>query len=161
MDLSNNSGAVFSKDRKYRYVLWRIWDRTKPSVMFIGLNPSNANETNDDPTIRRVVRFARDWGYGSVYMKNLFAYITPDPDELLKCDDPVGYNNRWLKDTEVSKCDLVIFAWGSFNVAGRDKEVIKMFPEGMALKINKDGSPAHPLYLKGNLKPIKYKEEKK
>ena len=66
------SGAEFSPDRKYRYALWRIWDKSNPLIMFIGLNPSKANELKDDPTIRRVRRFAFDWGYGGVYMINYF-----------------------------------------------------------------------------------------
>lgn len=57
-------GADFSNDRKYRYALWRIWDRTKPLVMFIGLNPSTANETENDPTIKSVGRISKNNGYG-------------------------------------------------------------------------------------------------
>ena len=60
----DGNGAVFSPDRIYRYVLYRVWDEAKPRVMFIGLNPSTADESVDDPTIRRCKRFAADWGYG-------------------------------------------------------------------------------------------------
>lgn len=59
-----NKGAMFSKCRKYRYVLWRIWDDDKPRVMFIGLNPSIAGAIIDDPTIRKVIGFAKRWGFG-------------------------------------------------------------------------------------------------
>ena len=45
------SDALFSKDRVYRYALWRIWDLKKPKVLFIGLNPSTADEIKNDPTI--------------------------------------------------------------------------------------------------------------
>ena len=55
-DLFDDNGADFSPDRKHRYSLWRIWDRSKPLVMFIGLNPSTANESDNDPTIRSVCR---------------------------------------------------------------------------------------------------------
>ena len=54
------SDAKFSKDRIYRYALWRIWDDTLPKLLFIGLNPSTADETNDDPTMRRCIRFSKD-----------------------------------------------------------------------------------------------------
>ena len=57
-------GADFSEDRKYRNALWRIWDSKKSLVMFVGLNHSSANENTDDPTIRRVISFAKAWGYG-------------------------------------------------------------------------------------------------
>ncbi len=150
-----DNGAIFSDCRKYRYALWRIWDKDVRLVMFIGLNPSTANESKDDPTIRRVKRFASDWGFGGFYMMNLFAHITPYPGQLKAAHNPM--NNMWLKKIAL-KCDLIIFAWGSFNKATeRAKEVMKMFT-GYALGINKDGSPRHPLYVKSNIKPIKYLE---
>ncbi len=66
--------AKLSDCRIYRYALWRIWDDAKPLVMFIGLNPSTADETEDDPTIRRCISFAQNWGYGGLYMANLFVF---------------------------------------------------------------------------------------
>jgi len=150
-----DNGAYFSDCRKYRYALWRIWDKSKQLVMFIGLNPSTANESKDDPTIRRVKKFASDWGFGGFYMMNLFAYVTSDPGELKKHNNLI--NNFWLLKIS-SKCKRVVFAWGSFNEATeRAQEVIQMFA-GYALRINKDGSPRHPLYVKSNIKPIKYLE---
>ena len=155
MDLFDeiDNGAEFSRCRNYRYALWRIWDKNKPIVMFIGLNPSSANESCDDPTIRRVKRFAFDWGFGGVYMMNLFAYVTPYPEELKKCVDSLGDNNSWLKKINL-KCDKTIFAWGSFNEATeRAKEVVEMF-DGYALVINKNGTPRHPLYVKADIEPV-------
>lgn len=154
-DLSSSSDAQFSDCRKYRYALWRIWDEDKPRVMFVGLNPSDANEIENDPTIRRVINFARSWGYGGVYMCNLFAYITPYPKELNNVDDLIKDNDKWL--LEVSKqCDKVVFAWGSFDVNGRDEQMKKMFPNAEALIINKNGSPRHPLYVKSDVKLIRF-----
>lgn len=148
-------GAIFSKCRKYRYALWRIWDNNKPFIMFIGLNPSTANETKNDPTIRRVVQFASKWGYGGVYMTNLFAYVTAYPEKLKTCEDPLKDNDKWLKKISV-KVEKIVFAWGSFKEAEeRAKEVINMF-DGYALIINKDGSPRHPLYIKNDTKLIKF-----
>lgn len=155
-DLFLFKGAGFSEDRKYRYNLCRIWDQSKPMVMFIGLNPSTANESTDDPTIRRVKRFAFDLGYGGMYMMNLFAWITAYPEELKKCKDPLGANDFWLKWVSYA-CIDVIFAWGSFPEAKeRSKEVIKMFPLAKALVLNNDGSPRHPLYIKGDTIPIPF-----
>ena len=124
--------------------------------MFIGLNPSTANEISDDPTIRRVTKFARDWGYGGVYMMNLFAYVTPYPIELKKCVDPVGQNDKYL-DAVYYKCDQVVFAWGNFKEATeRSAQVIKMFPDAMCLEKNLNGTPKHPLYVRGDINPIKF-----
>lgn len=158
-DFFNISSAVFSECRKYRYALWRIWTESKPLVMFIGLNPSTANEDFDDPTIRRVRNFAKRWGYGGVYMMNCFPYISTDPGSLMNNrNTEIEINDRWLREVG-GKCDLIIFAWGSFPVVkefGRDKELNKMFPDAKALVINQDGSPRHPLYVKSDIDPVPF-----
>lgn len=151
-----NNGAIFSPDRQYRYMLYRYWDMSKRAIMFIGLNPSTANETVNDPTIRRVMQFADDWGYGGVYMMNLFGLVTAYPKELTKHPDPVGENDKWLKEAQ-GKCSDVIFAWGAFVQASeRAKIVINLFPGAHCLGKNKDGSPKHPLYIPANIIRIQF-----
>ena len=54
-----------------------------PLILFIGLNPSTADETKNDPTIRRCINFAKDWGYGGVMIANLFAFRSTSP-EIMK-----------------------------------------------------------------------------
>ena len=83
-----NKTATFSECRKYRYTLWRRWDGLFASgyAMFIGLNPSTADETNDDPTIRRCIGYARDWGYGGLCMTNLFAFRATLPKNMKAVD---------------------------------------------------------------------------
>ena len=76
MEQKDNKGAYFSPCRKYRYALWRIWNQNKPYAMFIGLNPSIADEVYDDPTIKRCINYSKSWGYGGVYMTNLFSYVS-------------------------------------------------------------------------------------
>lgn len=153
-NLFDSNGALFSPDRKYRYALFRMWDLKKPLIMFIGLNPSTANEVDNDPTIRRVIRFAQDWDYGGVYMMNLFGLVTPYPEDLKTCADPVGENDKWLEKA-YDKCEDVVFAWGSFpEAAERAKKVMQMFPNAKALIINKDGAPRHPLYVPANTVPV-------
>lgn len=110
--VGSNAGALFDGSHKYRYVLWRVWNSNKPYIMFIGLNPSTANEKTDDPTIRRVKSFAKTWGYGGVYMLNLFTYVTAYPEELMKCDDPLGPADYYLFEY-AKKCEKIIFAWGN------------------------------------------------
>jgi hypothetical protein len=151
------AGAQFSPCRNYRYALWRIWDKDKPKAMFVGLNPSTANETKPDNTIKRVVKIARNWGCGGIYMVNLFSIISADPKILKTCPDPQMENDGWL--VEISKkCERVVFAWGAFKEAkGRCNQVIAMFPNAYALEILKDGSPKHPLYCKGDTVPVPYR----
>ena len=89
--------AVFSPCRTYRYALSRVWAADKPYALFIGLNPSTADETLDDPTIRRCIDFAKRWGYGGLVMANLFAYRATNPSEMKAATDPVGVaNDEWL-----------------------------------------------------------------
>ena len=152
---TSQDNAYFSSDRKHRIWLCRIWDENKPRIMFIGLNPSTANETSNDPTIRRVRSMAASWGYGGVYMMNLFTFISTDPKKLNMLSGNVHNADEWLIDT-AKKCDKVVFAWGNFEVKGRDLEVKKLFPNAFALHINKNGSPKHPLYVKSNTELIRF-----
>lgn len=150
-------GANFSDDRKYRYALWRIWIENKPIVGFIGLNPSTANEHKDDPTIRRVMRYAADWGYGGLYMLNLFAFVTPYPKDLETAPDPQGMNDYWIEEYR-KQCEKLIYVWGSFpQAAARAKEIIERYPGGYCLGKSKMGNPLHPLYLPVGLEPIPFR----
>lgn len=152
-----NSGATFSEDRKYRYSLWRIWDESKPLVMFIGLNPSKANEFEPDPTITRVIGFARSWGYGGVYMMNCFPFVSTNPDDL-KDHGNTAQNDNLIYEI-ARKCGEIIFAWGTFEIVkelGRDVELKGMLPDAKCLIRNKDGTPRHPLYVKSDTVPVKF-----
>ena len=82
--------ADFSACGTYRYALRRIWLPAAPQVLFIGLNPSTADEKSDDPTIRRCLGFARSWGYGGLIVANLFAYRATAPSALREARDPIG-----------------------------------------------------------------------
>lgn len=126
-------------------------------VMFIGLNPSTADESSDDATIRRVKALSANLGYGGVYMMNCWAYIATDPSLLI---NPMSeeWNNNLITVT-ASKCKDVFFAWGNFKIVketGRDKELAEMFPRAKALILNKDGSPRHPLYVPANTIPVPF-----
>lgn len=85
-----NGGAHFSRCRRYRYALWRQWQAAGPMLMLIGLNPSTADAERNDPTIRRCIGFAHDWGFGGVWVLNLFAWRATLPADLKAAADPVG-----------------------------------------------------------------------
>jgi hypothetical protein len=90
--------AILSQDRKYRYVLSRIWDESKPMVVIIGLNPSTADEKDDDNTITKCINFAKQWGYGGLYMLNLFAFRATSPSDMFNADSPIGdENDKYIK----------------------------------------------------------------
>ena len=149
--------ATFSSCRAYRYSLSRIWDKEKKYVLFIGLNPSTAGEETDDPTIRRCVDYAKNWGYGGFMMVNLFAYRATLPSSLKKVKYPIGKNNDKYIVKLSKKADITVAAWGNNgNLYSRDKEVLSLVPNLKCLKVNKSGQPAHPLYLKKDLKLTKF-----
>ena len=152
------SDALFSKDRIYRYALWRVWDDTLPKVLFIGLNPSTADEIKDDPTIRRCIGYAKSWGYGGYIMGNIFGYRSTDPKKLRCIDDPIGPdNNYWLKKLH-KEASLTIGAWGNHGkLLNRGDEIIDLINNLYCLKITKEGHPSHPLYLPARLMPIIFK----
>ncbi len=154
-----NVGAIFSHERQYRYALWRMWD-TNPPVMFIGLNPSTANELEPDPTITRVMGFAKAWGHGGIYMVNCFPFVSSNPD-LLKPDNMIDEmkKNHELIDFFAKDCSQIIFAWGNFKIVKnefQDVRLSKLFPGAKCLIKNKNGSPRHPLYVKGDVIPTPY-----
>ena len=154
--------ARFSLCRQYRYILWRIWDESRPLVMFIGLNPSTADETKNDPTINRCINYSKSWGYGGLYMTNLFAFRATKPVDMKKAKDAIGPDNdKWLVKI-AQKADIVIAAWGNHGrYLNRSETVVKMLSNLYYLKLNQSGEPAHPLYLKADLNPIKMNYESK
>ena len=144
----NNNGAEFSDCGKYRYKLWRIWNPEMPIVQCIGLNPSTANANKNDQTINILRRNLNRLGYGGLYMTNLFAFISSNPNDLPDCEDPIKDND--IKLLEVSKiCNgITIVCWGGFKQSGmadRIKEVLPMFPGALCFGKNADGTPLHPM----------------
>lgn len=140
--------AKFSECGKYRYQLGRVWDDMGLLAMCIGLNPSTANADVDDPTIRNLIQLLKNNGYGGLYMTNLFALISPNPEDLRACPDPLKDNDQWLS-ASFSMCQSVIFCWGNFPMAEyRAKKIIKQYPQALCFGKNANGSPKHPLYLK-------------
>jgi hypothetical protein len=125
------------------------------------LNPSTADAINNDPTIERCQRRAMMNGYGGIIIANIFAYRSTDPRELKKVKNPVGLHNDLMILRAFSDCETVICGWGKHgSLWGRGEEVLRILTERLgnnrirALKINKDGSPAHPLYIGYDVKPI-------
>lgn len=129
--------------------------------MFIGLNPSTADEDTDDPTVRRCIRFARDWGYGSLAMTNMYAFRSTDPHGLLTATDPIGpENDRALLEIG-DRAGIIIAAWGSW---GTKIKPYVMRPVSVAatwadkslhcLGTTKDGQPRHPLYVRADFQPV-------
>ena len=153
--------ATFSPCRQYRYSLWRIWNGmfSQGYAVFIGLNPSTADENNDDPTIRRCIGFAKDWGCIGLCMVNLFAFRATSPAVMKAQEDPIGPENDETLDYVASGAGVIVAAWGNDGAfLDRDKKVKAMFPNLHHLGLTKKGCPRHPLYLPKGLKPTPWTE---
>jgi hypothetical protein len=161
--------ATLSKDGVYRYVLHR--DNLLPGmigrVVWIMLNPSTADAEVDDPTIRRCMRYAQDWGYANVTVVNLFPLRTPDPKVLAKTlrvepepKDILKMNLGYIEsECHWNQPGLVVCAWGTEGgLLRRNKLVIdKLNALGVSMRVlglTEDRHPKHPLYLKKDLKPV-------
>jgi hypothetical protein len=153
--------AILSPCGLHRYRLERAWDNSslrRPCV-FIMLNPSTADGLQDDPTIRRCVRFARSWGYNHLVVVNLFSYRATDPDELLKSPAPVEgpRNMEYIWDATV-QAGLIVAAWGAQGcLFGQDRRVLDTITHDVrCLGTTKSGQPRHPLYVRGDTYPVRY-----
>lgn len=149
-------GAEFSSCRQYRYVLWRHWDwqGSARQVMFIGLNPSTADETEDDPTIRRCIRFAKDWGYGGLLMMNAYAFRATDPKVMKAAADPLGPGNLEAFGYRRTQVGLIVAAWGAHCSEEHERTICQAIAQPVhCLGRTKAGRPKHPLYLRADTKP--------
>lgn len=146
-------GAIFSPCRVYRYDLWRRWHTGCGEVAFIGLNPSTADETQNDPTIRRCIGFAKAWGFSGLHMLNLFAFRATNPKVMKAAAEPIGPENDEHIKGITKECLAVIAAWGTHGVyCGRGDQIRKLLPELHYLRLTKGGFPEHPLYLPKDLR---------
>lgn len=152
------SSAVFSPCRKWRYELWRRWEEG-PYCMFLCLNPSTADETVDDPTVRRCIRYSQAWGYSAFVMTNIFAWRDTDPADMKKAADPIGPENDVTLKRLAAAAGVVVAGWGNHgDHLGRSDQVRDMIPNLHYLKLTGKGQPNHPLYLKKDLIPIPWKK---
>lgn len=158
IDLNILSGAIFSDDRKYRYALWRVWNRNLSILMQVGLNPSTANEITGDPTITRSIHRAYILGFGAFLMANLYAYVSTNPNVLLKQGDFIGELNDYYIKQMVEMSERQLCGWGSFKpVSNRAPIVLPMLKNPYCLGINADGQPTHPLYVGYDVSMMPYK----
>lgn len=141
--------ALISEDGKYRYSLTREWDPYKPKVLFVGLNPSTADQSLDDPTVGKCVRFAKHWGFGGLLIGNLFAIRSSSPEAIYTEEDPVGIENDKHLLKMASQAELVVACWGNHGMfKDRALEVCNLIPHMKCLIKNKTGQPRHPLYIR-------------
>lgn len=157
--------AEVSSCGRYRYHLRRAWNLRPPPklsgpALFVMLNPSTADEREDDPTIRRCLRFSARFGATSLEAVNLYALRVAEPAELELAYDPIGpATDRWIADA-ASRARYVIVAWGAHRqAAARETIVWDLLSRSVPLDVpihclgrTRDGSPRHPLYVRHDAK---------
>lgn len=145
--------AVFSPCGRYRYELHRAPWGPGPRLLAIGANPSAATAEEDDATVRKIVGFAKRWGFGSLSIGNLFAFISTDPAGMYLADEPVSaptgpHNNNDAHILHMADDAAAIWcAWGDIGMyRSRDRDVFLML-EGrtmFCIGLTASGSPRHP-----------------
>ena len=158
--------ASFSSDRRYRYWLESKLGDGDGVCMFVMLNPSTADEVKSDPTVTRCKGFARTWGYGSLWVCNIFALRSTSPDALLASPDPLGSENDRHILRYASQADRIVCAWGNHGLhRGRGERVLRMLEnDGLSgrmchLGLTKRDQPRHPLYLKAITQPARFNSD--
>jgi len=161
----SNKAAVFSPFREYRYTLWRQWRQSIlddiKCCMFICLNPSTADETNDDPTMRRCMGFAKKWGMDAMIVTNIFAFRSTDPKKMLAHPDPVGPDNDYHIIASAIGAQFVIAAWGNHGLHRRRYaqvlDILNSFDCPVyCLGVTGKAQPKHPLYLRTEAPRLAY-----
>jgi len=150
------SKAIMSSCKKHRYRLSRVWDKKKGKVLFIMLNPSTADENEDDLTTRRCINFAKRWGYGGIMIGNIYSFRAKRPKDLQNWLTQPEYNGLWVhREANIAhvrmmseKASIVVCAWGC-NYPGIPSWIDEMGVDLHYLELCKDNvTPKHPL---GNL----------
>lgn len=171
--------TILSPCRNYRYTLWREWttqaDLLNPPTsrsgrwpdnsyaMFIGLNPSTADETKDDQTIRKCIGFAKRWGFSALCMTNLFAWRARQPEDMKRVENPSGEDNQHHLLQCASEAGIIIAAWSKHGSYRNQDLIVMQWLDGIGatlhcLRLNADGSPEHPLYVPYEVTPKPYTE---
>lgn len=149
--------AVISPCGRYRYMLTRrtrLDGASRATIVFCMLNPSTADASLDDPTIRRCCGFAERWNSAGIAVVNLYAFRATDPRSMRAEADAIGpANDEWLRRAARDAGNIVC-AWGANADPGRAQQVAKMFRQAGAklwcFGTTKGGAPRHPLYIRGD-----------
>jgi hypothetical protein len=155
------NGAHISECGKYRYALWRSWEGGNGKyVNFVMLNPSTADATINDATIRLCIGYAKRWGYSGIVVTNLYAYRATDPKDLFSvaADLRRGKENAYWLALAANGAGLIVAAWGNHGTKdGRSLAVRQLFQSWgktmFFLRVSKNGEPCHPLRLPKSLIP--------
>lgn len=161
------SGAIFSDCRRWRYVLWRVWDWQLRLLLSISLNPSTACERFNDRTVGKMMKYARLWGFGGLIKLNVYGWRSKSPAEMQKQGvAAIGeLNDFWIQQVWKvfgpegrDQIGLSVGSWGNHDFLNRGPSIREYIPNLHYLRLNENGSPTHPLYLPMTTKPMPFDE---
>lgn len=145
--------ALISSCGTWRWWLTRQWDATLPRLVVCMLNPSDADASRNDPTILTLIKFAKRWGFGGLFVINQNAFRSPHPTVMLAQPVAVrlGPKNQstWVDALMYARSagGWVLAAWGNGgDNQGDFVHTAEML--GVPLKcmgVTQNGSPKHPL----------------
>ena len=157
--------ASFSADGRYRQLMRRWTGESFPDryMLFIGMNPSTADGTVNDPTCAREWTFAVREGYQAMVKANVGDYRATDPKMLLVPGVvAVSAANIPAIRQAAAGADLVVLCHGKLNkaLAPAGKALVEALKaDGVELwcfGTNGDGSPKHPLYLRADTPLVRF-----
>lgn len=154
--------ALFSDEKEplYRYLLApHPWSDGWTMAVLLH-NPSTADHDRSDPTITRMIGFAKREGAGSLLVVNVMAYRATDPKKVRKAEDPVGPENIRYILIASSEAKVFVVAWGAIHWSLREralpgiKAAVGRKGGVVCLGKTKFGDPRHPLYLSRQTKLV-------
>lgn len=157
--------AMMSADGRYRQVMRRWLGDAFPQryIVFIGMNPSTADATVDDPTCAREWTFARRESFSAMVKCNVGDYRATDPKALLAHDVlAVSDANLPAIRRAAAGAGRVVLCHGKLNRAlvAAGREIVEALrADGVELwcfGTNGDGSPRHPLYLRADTPLVRF-----
>jgi hypothetical protein len=146
--------AVFSDDRKHRYILRKEWDTKKPKATIIMTNPSTADMLMMDYTTLYIMNNIVKLDFGGIDIVNLVSKMTTKLNVKEDLDLKLDAENFDFILKSAEKSDKVILAWGKLgenNKRVRDVqdgllERLKPFKEKLCVIACENGdSGFHPL----------------
>lgn len=155
--------AIISDCEKYRYWLER-GEKDVPYVAWVLANPSTADASLDDPTVRKGRGFSERIGFKRFVFVNVLAYRATDPQALRSVSDPVGpLNENYLREV-AEHASRVIVAWGGAIIASNQRHIPKALAllrslhrkPIMCLGYTAANQPRHPLMLAYSTKLEEY-----
>lgn len=143
----------------YRFTLTRAWPGGEGECLFVMQNPSTADATFNDPTIRRCIKFAASWGYASLRVVNTNPVRATDPRDCYTPVATIMQHNDWQVRRALMQARTVVAAWGADADAVLVARMLQLLAwrDVHVIALTKHGMPRHPLYLPKHLTPVMWR----